>query len=452
MNESPLQGLEMEGSMIPNVISVGKGMTLWQCQTEKFKGETLSLSFVLPIDRESAYLTSLLFSVLLRGTKSYPTVSALNKRLDYLFGTELSVRNFYRGDCRILGLSANMLGGRYLFDGESEGLLQDVLVIMREIFFCPALDENGLLNAHYVESEKELQCDTIRAQKNNPHAYAADRCRALMYESEPSGTPIYGSEAQVRAVTPEMLTAHWKALCALLRPCFFYVGSQGEQTVADAIERVFGDLSFEGEESRERFFVRKPPKRQLRRFEESLPVSQGHLVIGLRTGARVTDGADFYAMTLCNEILGASPVSKLFVNVREKRSLCYSCSSVYNIYKGALLISCGLENDRKDEAEAEILRQIEAMRQGEISDGEWLAAKKSLENAYRQLEDSPAAIESYYFGRSLAGVSDTLEECRRRFAAVTKEEVVRAAKRICADTVFFLRQTGSGEVDCDDEE
>ena len=437
--------------MIPKVISVGKGMTLWQCQTEKFKAETLSLSFVLPIDRESAYLTSLLFSVLLRGTKSYPTVSALNKRLDYLFGTELSVRNFYRGDCRILGLSANILGGRYLFDGGSESLLQDVLSIMREIFFFPALDENGLLNAHYVESEKELQCDTIRAQKNNPHAYAADRCRSLMYENEPSGTPIYGSEKQVMAVTPEMLTAHWKTLCRLLRPCFFYVGSQGEQTVTDAIERVFGGLSFGENENRECLFVGKPQKRQLRHFEESLPVSQGHLVMGLRTGARVTDGDGFYAMTLCNEILGASPVSKLFVNVREKRSLCYSCSSVYNIYKGALLISCGLENDRKDEAEAEILRQIDAIRRGEISDEEWLAAKKSLENAYRQLEDSPAAIESYYFGRTLFGVKDSLEECRRRFSAVTKEQVVRAAKDILSDTVFFLRQTGNGEGEYDEE-
>ena len=437
--------------MTPNVIPVGKGMTLWQCQTEKFKSETLSLSFVLPIERESAYLTSLLFSVLLRGTQSYPTVSALNRRLDYLYGTELSVRNFYRGDCRILGLSANLLGSRYLFEGKSEDLLRDVLAIMREIFFFPALDENGLLNAHYVESEKELQCDTIRAQKNNPHAYASDRCRALMYENEPSGTPIYGTESEVRAVTAEMLTAHWKRLRTLLCPCFFYVGAQEAQTVKEAILREFGDLSFPKSVGAEAIFTERPPKREFRSFEESLPVSQGHLVIGLRTDARVTDGDDFYAMTLCNEILGASPVSKLFVNVREKKSLCYSCSSVYNIYKGGLLISCGLENDRREEAEEEILRQIEAMRLGDFDDEEWRSAKQSLENAYRQLEDSPAAVESYYFGRFLAGVRDSLEECRRRLAGVTREQVIRAAKGLHADTVFFLNSTGNGE-EYDEEE
>lgn len=443
--------LEREDGMTPNVISVGKGMTLWQCQTKKFKSEMLSLSFVLPIERESAYLTSLLFSVLLRGTQSYPTVSAMNRRLDYLYGTELSVRNFYRGDCRILGLSANLLGGCYLFDGNSEELLSDVLAMMREIFFFPALDENGLLNPRYVESEKELQCDTIRAQKNNPHAYASDRCRALMYENEPSGTPIYGTEAQVQAVTPALLTAHWKKLCTLLRPCFFYVGAQEGKVVARVIERVFGDLSFPKGVSSEAFFAGRPEKREPRRFEESLPVSQGHLVIGLRTEAKVTNGDDFYAMTLCNEILGASPVSKLFVNVREKKSLCYSCSSAYNIYKGGLLISCGLENDRREEAEEEILRQIEALRKGDFDEEEWQSAKKSLENAYRQLEDSPAAIESYYFGRFLAGVRDSLMECRRRLAEVTREQVICAANGLYTDTVFFLKPTKTGE-ECDDEE
>ena len=173
--------------------------------------------------------------------------------------------------------------------------------------------------------------------------------------------------------------------------------------------------------------------------------------MGFRTGVSVTD-RDFYACTLFNELLGTSPVSKLFVNVRERLSLCYSCHSVYNAYKGAITVACGLENANRERAEEEILRQIQAIADGEITDEEWTAARQSLENAYRQLEDSPAALESFYFGRALAGVSATTAQSRASFEAVAREDVIAIARGIRCDTVFFLRQTGDGEELEDDEE
>ena len=179
--------------MTPIELRLCPTLSLRLCQTEKFKTEMLSLSAVLPIEGHKPYMTSLLLSVLLRGTKSYPDISAINRRLDYLFGTELSVRNFYRGDAQVFGLCANVLGKEYLPDGtaEREQLLSQVVDVMREIFFSPALDEEGLLCANYVESEKQLQCDAIRAKKNHPQSYAMDRCRGLMFDSEPCGIPLY---------------------------------------------------------------------------------------------------------------------------------------------------------------------------------------------------------------------------------------------------------------------
>lgn len=440
--------------MIPKLISVGKRLSLRAYHTEKFKAETLSLSVVLPIERDTAYLTSLLFSVLLRGTERYPTVAALNRRLDYLYGAELSVRNFYRGDCRILGLSANVLGEAYL-DEEGSSLLVGVMEVMREIFFSPALDENGLLQSHYVESEKQLQCDTIRAQKNHPGAYAADRCRSLMHENEPVGIPIYGTVEEVMAVTPERLTAHWKALLQTLSLNLFYVGAGDEKTLIDAARSVFlpalevleGRIADAAPISKDEPTVKTNPLYA----EEKLPIKQGHLAIGIRTG-RTLLHEDFYACTLLNELLGASPVSKLFVNVRERLSLCYSCSSIYNIYKGTLMILCGLEDANRALAEQEIFAQIRAIQNGDFTDAEWSSAKKSVENAYRQLSDSPAALESYYFGRALCGLDGEIEFARRCFDGVTREDVVRVANALVIDTVFYLGTTGEGEDLIDEED
>ena len=446
--------------MIPLELRLSQNLSLRLCQTEKFKTEMLSLSAVLPIAGQKPYMTSLLLSVLLRGTKNYSDISALNRRLDYLFGTELSVRNFYRGDAQVFGLCANILGKEYLPDDipERETLLGDVVEIMREVFFSPALDENGLLLSHYVESEKQLQRDAIRAKKNHPQSYAMDRLRKLMFANEPCGTPLYGTEEEVMAVTPEELTAYWKALYQDLSLHAFYVGAADTDSVVAALAKGLGvkEINVETIERNSPAIpltdVASIQRREgEQRICEDLPVHQSALVIGLRTPAAVQD-EDFFAVALYNELLGSSsPVSKLFINVREKLGLCYSCFSAYNAYKAALTICCSLEDDRREEAEAEIRRQIAAMAAGDISDAEWQAAQKSMANAYRQLSDSPSAMEVYYLGRALAGVSISPEEGSARIASLKREDVVRVAQKMRIDTVFVLHPTATGEERSDEE-
>ena len=431
--------------MIPTVYPIRQTLSLSVCRTEKFKSGMLSVSAVLPIRQESVWKTSLLLSVLRRGTEKYPTLEALNRRLDYLYGTELSIRNFYRGDFQIIGFSAELLDASYL--PRDEDTTAEILDVMCQILFHPLLDENGLLLSRYVESEKQLQCDAIRAAKNNPRAYANDRFRALMYENEPCGFPILGTEDEVMALTPEELTAHWRALIRELFPHFFYVGAADPEALGLALEQSFG-AALAG--ACLPVALPKPcvirTAKPVRRMEEPLEVGQGQLILGFRTGVTISDPS-FYACVVFNELLGMSPVSKLFVNVREKLSLCYSCSSTYHSHKGTLTVSAGLSRANRNQAEAEILAQVEAIRKGEITDEEMLAARSSLINAYRQIEDSPAAVESFYFSRSLAGAFDTTADCRKAFAAVTKEDVIAVAQGFSLDTVYFL----DGLLDTEDE-
>lgn len=442
--------------MIPMELRLNQNLTLRLCQTEKFKTEMLSISAVLPIEGQKPYMTSLLLSVLLRGTQSYPDISSLNRRLDYLFGTELSVRNFYRADAQVFGLCANVLGKEYLPTdaSERETILSQVVEIMHEIFFSPLLDENGLLCARYVESEKQLHCDAIRAKKNHPQGYALDRCRKLMFDHEPCGIPLYGTEEDVMAVTPEALTAYWKEIFKDLSLHAFYVGASNVDSVIEAlktglkISEIVPEPIAQNTPSIPLTDVTKLPRRAAeQRVGEDLPVHQSALVIGIRTPAAVQD-EDFFACTLYNELLGSSsPVSKLFINVREKLGLCYSCFSTYNAYKGALTICCSLESDRLEEAEKEIRTQLAALAAGDISDAEWQAAQKSMANSYRQLSDSPSAMEVYYLGRALAGVSISPEEGSSRIASLTREDVIRVAQQMQIDTVFVLHPTGGEEAD-----
>ncbi len=428
--------------MIPKMCDVAQGLKLRVFNTDKFKAGMLSLSAALPIHPETAYKTTLLLSVLRRGTEKYPTLAQINRRLDYLYGTELSIRNFYRGDMQVIGFSAELLDDSYLPSAE-ESLLDGALDVMCQILFHPCLDDEGCLLEKYVEQEKQLQCDQIRAAKNHPRAYAAERCRELLYRDEPCGTSALGDEEAVMAVTSRELTAHWRALLSKL--CFdcAYIGPASEDTVRSALMRSVVPMLACKKKAAPHCPTVVKHVREMREVEEELEVTQGHLVLGLRCGFSLRD-PEFYACAVYNEMLGVSPVSKLFVNVREKKSLCYHCSSAYNVYKGTILISCGLENSNRPLAQQAITEQLEALAKGEFTDEELDAAKRSLEHSYRMLEDSPAAMESYYFGRGLVGVTDSPENSRACFARVTREDVLAVAKGVAVDVIYYLKGTLAG--------
>ena len=94
-----------------------------------------------------------------------------------------------------------------------------------------------------------------------------------------------------------------------------------------------------------------------RYLNEKCVGKQGNLIMGFRTGTVLADG-DYPKMALLNELLGGSATSMLFMNVREKLSLCYYCSSFVEAIKGVLFVRAGIDNSNYQAARDEILRQI----------------------------------------------------------------------------------------------
>ena len=436
--------------MNPTVSSVTPGLSILSYRTELFKAGLLSLTVTSPVAKGEGMLSSLLFSVLRRGCVRYPTLDALNRRLDYLYGTDLSLRNFSRGDRLLSGVALDLLDPSYLPTGE-EGLLREALEVVRELLFFPLLDGEGNLLSRYVESEKQHLCDRIRARRSNPAAYAVHRCRELLFSEDPTGALYTVTEEEVMAVTPAALTAFYHRYLSSMHLQAFYVGPREGEEILSVLEEIFGDLVKTPRATLPpTAFVRAKERPQVVR--ETLPVTQGHLVMAWTTATTVNDPL-FFACKVFNEMLGGTPVSRLFLEVRERRSLCYSCYSSYEAYKGVLLVVCGLENEADEEARRAILSELDALCRGEFTDAEIAAAKQSLANIYRQTEDNPATIENFYLSRASADASISVEECARRTAAVTREEILQVAERLCLSVDYFLEGTLGGEEDgCDEED
>ena len=181
----------------------------------------------------------------------------------------------------------------------------------------------------------------------------------------------------------------------------------------------------------------KAPK-QAKRVEESLDVTQGKLAMGFRTNCDAWDER-YPALTLVNAIYGGTTTSKLFMNVREKLSLCYYASSGLMKYKDVLLVSSGVEFDKVGQAEAEILSQLYKCQTGDFSDDELEWARRSVVSTLRTTLDTQARLEDYWLGQSAAGLTDGPDDMAARVEAVTRAQVVEAAQDLTLDTVYFLK-------------
>lgn len=426
-------------------INIKDNIDLCMINTDKFKMSRLSISFITEADRILSPMRKLMFSTIMRGSEKYPTVSIINRELDELYGSTVSFRYSTDGDRHVFTFVCEMLDERYVYKNDNVNILHGTLEILKDILTYPLKDDDGLLPKNFVESERRLACDAIKVKSNDQRVYSADKCKTIMFKDQRCGYSIDGNEEILTNITREELTNCHKSIFDSSKIQCFYIGSKSEEEIKSSISYLFSDVTSGGKIE----YGYKPfiSDKECTYHEEEKPVSQGRLNIGMRAGIVISD-KEYYATSLFNEIFGGSSISKLFMNVREKKSLCYYCSSVYMISKGVIFISCGIKSENKDAAYNEIMYQLEEMKKGNFTDADITTAKKLLYNALTQVNDSPSGLDSYYFRRNMAGIPHTPEESIKLIEDVTKEDIMRVAKKITPDTVYFLK--GTEEDGCDE--
>ncbi len=412
-------------------IELNEGVGLNILDTPKFKNNYLSVSFAQPLAKKTASLNALLPLILTRGTKSYPTMEKMSAALDMLYASTINTRCFKKGEIQFFGFNCGILDNSYAPDGCD--IFGGTLDILNEVIFSPCTEEGNFIKK-YLETEKTNLCDRIASKINNKTSYAITRANEEMCKEEAYGISALGDIESIGKITSEELYAHYTDVINNARVEIYFVGAY-----SDAIEKKIKEsLCFSPRKCSELKTEVIRTAGPLKEISEEQPVSQAKITIGFRSGKVLSDG-DYYKFVLFNEIYGGSPTSKLFMNVREKLSLCYYCKSIPEPQKGVMLVTAGIEESNKQTAENEILAQLDEIRKGNITDEEMDSAKSSILNAYREIEDNPESIESWYLGRMLAELNDSPAEASEQIKKVTKEEIMSVAEGISLDTVYVMK-------------
>ena len=413
-------------------IMLSPGVTLRCCRDSRFKQGAFSVQLVTPMAEATAAMNALLPAVLLRGTARCPDLRAVTRALDDLYGATLSPLVRRVGDYQTTGLYCGFMDDRFALPGDQ--VFRRVTDFTREVLLSSPLLDGGFL-PEYVEGEKVNLISTIESERNDKRAYAMSRLLETMCRGDSFGIPRLGKREQVEAITARGLRAHYETILRESPLELFYVGSAPAEEAAEHFQRMLAGISGERRPL--------PPQTGLTPGEggdtvETMDVAQGNLCMGFTTPITNRD-PQFPAMQLLNTLYGGGMTSKLFQNVREKQSLCYSVSSGYYAAKGVMTVYAGIDPDTERAAREEILGQLEACRAGEITPGELTAAREALASSLRAVHDSPGAIESYYAPGALSGPGLTPEAYLDKLNRVTLSDVTAAANTLKLHTTFFLR-------------
>lgn len=416
-------------------ISILPGITLRCFQNDRFKQSCLTVQFVRPMCREEAASNALLPAVLLRGCQGAPDLRSITLKLDDLYGGAIGPLVRRVGDCQTTGLQCSFVEDKYALEGDR--ILAPMVEFLGKLLFAPVL-EKGAFRKDYVNNEKKNLIATIEAEKNDKRAYAAAELLRRMCSEDSYGIPRLGTVSQVKAISAQSLYDHYRRVLKESRVDIFYVGSMDPQTVGAMFKDLFSD--------KERCYVNLPEQRAFASPEggqqqQVMDVAQGKLAMGFATEITLRDPR-FVQMQVCNMLFGGGMTSKLFMQVREKNSLCYDIGSAYYGSKGILTVGAGIDCSKKDEVQAHILTQLEACQKGQITDEELAAAKQALISGLRGIHDSAGGIENYYATGAISGQNMTPQQHRQAVEQVTKQQVQQVANTVKLHTVFFLRGEG----------
>ena len=428
-------------------IENGAGIGAYCYYTDRFKSENISVYLCLPTSREDSVKRSLFLSVLKRGTQSFRTQKEINIKLDELYATLVSLKNQKFDDVQLLGISADIIDSAYTECGED--LMPEVLKLLSEILYLPRMDEAGRFCEEFIKSEKENYKSIILSQINEPRTYAAIRCREEMFAELGIFDRLDTMCEKIDAATADEIFDTYRNDIEGAQIMAFYVGKRTPEEVMAQLESAFSHKQCEKCSFEKRDIQKLAKRDEPMVICESADVTQGRLVMGYNSGITWRD-EDYYATLLCNEILGASPISKLMMNVREALSLCYECSSVYNSAKGAIIVTTGIDTNNYELARGAIEAQLDDIKNGKVSEQELFAAKKSIYNIYNAVSDSPNAIERFYLGRIINGIDASVSDFLEKIDALTLDDVMRAARALELHTVYFLKGERDGEGENDE--
>ena len=361
-------------------------------------------------DEAHAGLSHLLEHLVFKGTRRYPDAGGLSEAVEGCGGSVNAAT-----DRELTVYSARV----------PSAAAPRALEVVADLVLAPLLRERDLIG------EKPVIVDEIRMYVDSPGDHVFSLFDELLFGSHPLGREIAGTPRSVRRARHGTVVEHWER---------WYQPGNLVLTAAGAIRH---DEAVKTARSWFEAGGREPgPIRLPRPIEAPSPapagsvrvafrrLSQGNLCIGMPGVAR--DDPDRWALDLLGAVLGDGMSSRLFLELRERRSLTYDVSTFGATYAdcGTFGVHAGFDPDQAGALVGAILEQLERTVQDPVTPAELERARAYTRGRLQlRMEETGAVAAWLGTGESLLPRIMTVDEVIEHLDAVTVDDLLRVARR-----------------------
>lgn len=414
--------------------TVASGVNITCMPNEKFKRNRISINFILPNTKENATKYALLPGLLERAYRDYPDMRQFSRKLARMYSAQATVAGFVVGANRVVRFSVQGIKNEYCINGED--LLAQMSDVLLGLIFRPCV-QDGAFNAEWLEIEKFKLKEEIQGEINEKRSYCVKSARRKFFGDSVNGVERLGYIEEIDGITPRQLYDCYQNLLRTARVEIFITAGNGQEKAKEKLIQAF---SHERENVASILPVQlQPATREPQIYSETVDAVQGKVCLVYTTKRLLTEEERYY-MLIAGALYGGTANSRLFKNVREKKSLCYYCAAAFNGFTSSMTVDSGVEHHNIDVTVDAVREELSRLINGDITDDEIQQTKLVIKNSLQSNYDAVHGLEAWYLNEAMRGSDLSPEQVMDKVDAVTAQNIKDVLSLLNLNVVYSLRK------------
>lgn len=397
---------------------------------DKFKRNRISISFIVPNEKEKATMYAILPTLMERGYQDYPDMGLFSKKLSEMYGASFTASTAVVGQNRYLRFTIQGIKDQYCMNNES--LLQEMTDVLLGVIFKPCIENDGFIS-DWLEVEKFKLKEEIEGEINDKRGYCIKNAQRKFFKDSKNGVERLGYIDEVDGLTPTELYNCYKEVMENSIVEIFVTADENDE-IKQKFAQAFAQRK---EQTMSVLPIEVMPVTDLETYSEQMDIVQGKVCL-FYTCTRPITPEERYIMLVASTIYGGTANSRLFKNVREKQSLCYYCAAAFNGFTCSMRVDSGVEHENCDKVINAVQYELDSLINGEITDEEIAQTKLVLLNSIDAVYDGLHGLEAWYLNEAVRGTWDCPQSAKEKIGNVTKEQIKDVLKLLKLNVIYKL--------------
>ena len=406
--------------------------------TNKFKTITIKVIFHSPIEKNRITKRNILLDILLQSSNKYKSKRELSIEAEELYSAEIYTNNQSFGNYMISSFELQVLNDKYTEEGNTLKAIE----FFSEIIFNPDCS-NKKFRKEKLDIVKKNTKIALESIKEEPSNYAMIRMYEEFDKNSNISLRMMGYLEDIDNINEEDIYLEYQNMIQNDLVDIFVLGEFDSKEMLSTIKKYFKFKLLKKDKGPYQLDSRKI-RRNIKFIKEEVNNNQSRLVVGCPF-KKLTKKEENYVLPLVNLILGGGVESRLFKEVRERYSLCYSIHSFSNRLDHLLVITSGIDKNNYPKVINLISDILGDLKKGKITNKEIEVALECFISSLEEIEEKEERLIFEYFFEDILDIPN-IKLRKEEIKKVNKKDIIGVFKKIKIDTIFLL-EGGENETD-----